>query len=123
MSGVAHIACRRIPCLCHECTTQLMLEWDHQKDITKQPRHAQNQACEKWPIFEGENDWEIAKITFQKDNPNDIKKDVHTLVLHDMTTVISMDVTVGNFGVMDVEAPHREFDLAEFTSLPCDHSK
>ena len=36
---------------------------------------------------------------------------------------MSMEVMVGNFGVTDVDAPDREFDLVEFTSLPCDHGK
>ena len=82
-----------------------------------QPRHTQNQAHEQWPIIEGEKDWKISRMVSQKGNPDDIEKDVHTLVFHDMATVISMHVMVGNFGVMDVEAFDREFDLVD--SLPC----
>ena len=36
---------------------------------------------------------------------------------------MSMEVMAGNFGVVDVDADEREFDLVEFTSLPHEHSK
>ena len=113
--GVGKIAVRRIPCSCHQCLKQLSLPWDDNKDWYSQPRYAQNKECEKWNVFQGTNDWEIAKIKFTKGTDEKLVEDFPKLVLQDIEVSVSMNISEGRFGALNVDAI-REYDVVEFLS-------
>jgi hypothetical protein len=60
--GVRKAAIRQIPCACASCNNQLSKPWIRNVPDIQQEQYAENRSCEKWPIFEGINNWEIIEI-------------------------------------------------------------
>ena len=117
MLGIGNIAVRRIPCACEECLKQLALDWESGKENKDQQRYAQNKNCEKWDVFQGENDWEIAEIKFMEGHEEEVMKELPSMVLKDLTTSVGMLVEVGSFGVLNVDED-KPYVLVQFCSKP-----
>ena len=113
--GVGKIAVRRIPCTCRQCMKQLALPWDESKDLYSQDRYAQNKDCEKWNVFQGTNDWEIATIKFAKGTDEELIQDFPKLVMQEVEVTMAMNICRGSFAALNVDAV-REFDIVEILS-------
>ena len=129
--GVGWIACRRIPCACASCVSQLKKEWVPSKSREDQPRYAQNKDCEKWDVFQGENDWEIVEIKYQRKGDGSNDQDIEDMqvltsdiILDDLEVCMARDASAGFYGAhpiaMDTET---DFEVFQFLTDPYQFKK
>jgi hypothetical protein len=60
--GIGWAAVCRVACGCGPCKAQLKMPWVPRVDRRVQPRYAQNNVCELWLSYKGQNDWRICKL-------------------------------------------------------------
>ncbi len=102
--GASKIALRLIPCGCNSCEELRRKEWIPGVAAEEQPRFLQNQSCKYWPIFEGANDWKIAKL-----EPSQTCDELNFVaarqeVLLSVTSNMAESISVGGFGAVMTEA-------------------
>ena len=117
--GLAKIVVRRIPCACAQCIEQLQKPWQLNTPFSQQPRYKQNKTCEKWEIFEGENDWELAEIEHTNaQQQEEAFQDVAQLVQADREDLVTLNVGKGKYGALMVDREGPPFDIFMFDSDP-----
>jgi hypothetical protein len=114
--GIGKAAIRRIPCPCTSCNDQLSKAWKNNVPAKEQERYAENRGCDKWPIFEGLNNWEIIDILPGGDS-NDEMEGVFNTVLENIAEVMSAEICEGGIGAIGTDDVCKYY-LLEWTDLP-----
>jgi hypothetical protein len=60
--GIGWAPVRCVACKCGPCKAQLKIPWVPRVDRRAQPGYGQNNVCELWPSYKGQNDWWICKL-------------------------------------------------------------
>ena len=104
--GLSWAALRRAACGCPECAKQLALPWKAGVDRAAQPRYARNKMCERWPSYEGANDWKICQLMPKTAAAAKGSRESMERVLTAMVARISLMIKEGEiaaFGTTDAE--------------------
>jgi hypothetical protein len=117
--GASKIALRLIPCGCNSCEELRRKEWIPGVATEEQPRFLQNRSCKYWPIFEGANDWKIAKLEPSQncDELNFVA--ARQEVLLSVTSNMAESISVGGFGaVMTEDESTNGYYVVKWTDTP-----
>ena len=120
--GYKFAAVRRIPCACNECIKRMMLPWDHTKGKQEQPRYSQNKDCVLWPFMEGENDWCIVEMDFDKKMGEEEFQEIADSVHVNYGEIIQDNIEINGFGVVAIEGDD-DFEVVCYTSQPYRYKK
>jgi hypothetical protein len=117
--GAARIALRVIPCGCDSCKELRRTAWVPSIRAENQPRFAQNKLCKYWPIFEGVNDWKIAKLEPSASCDELDFVEARQEVLVGLTSNITETISLGGFGaVMTEDESTNGYYVVKWTATP-----
>ena len=116
--GVGRAAIRRIPCSCDSCLQALQAPWIPGTEAEQQPRYKENRSCDLWPVFLGENNWEIVTITPSSGVSEKLQETAKEVVLEDLTKLSMRGIEKGTMGAVNIDDKKEEFSPALFVSEP-----
>ena len=85
-----------------------------------QPRYNTNTTCVMWPVFRGENDWQIITIVPDPKCDGDLLELSKEVVLESLTANNRIELREGNYAVVDFDDKKKkvEYQLALILSEP-----
>ena len=109
--GWYKIAIRRVPCCCSGCMKQMKMPWDPKLSAVCQPRYASSVNCQKWPMFQGSNDWRIAEIMVETEEDDEDVIELPGIIVLEKEQTMAMDIEIGNFGVLHLDDNTTKFEI------------